>query len=130
MSLSEVRTIPPPRAASFSRFWRSRYSVISRARASDSDDGDAVARLWRARKAEDLDRRRGPRFGHRLAFVVEQGAYAAPLRARDHQGADAQRAALDQNGGDGAAAAIEAGLDHRALGVAIGIGDEVEQFGL
>ena len=41
-----------------------------------------------------------------------------------------QRAALDQHGRDGAAAAIELGLDHDAFGRTVGIGLEVEDFGL
>ena len=40
------------------------------------------------------------------------------------------RAVLDQQGGDHAAAAIELGLDHRAAARTIGIGLEVEDFGL
>ena len=52
------------------------------------------------------------------------------MRAGDDERADAQRAALHQHGRDRAAAAIEPRLDHRALGVAVGIGDEVEKFGL
>ena len=130
MSLSEVRTMPPPRAASFSRFWRSRYSVISRARASDSTTATRSPASGAPEKPSTSTGVEGTRFGDRLAFVVEQGANAAPLRARDHERADAQRAALDEHGGDGAAAAIEARLDDRAFGVAIGIGDEIEQFGL
>ena len=41
-----------------------------------------------------------------------------------------QRAALDQHGRDGSAALVELGFDHQAAGFAVGIGLEVEHFGL
>jgi hypothetical protein len=41
-----------------------------------------------------------------------------------------QRAALDQHGGDRAAAALELRLDDAAFGGAVGIGLEVEDLGL
>ena len=44
--------------------------------------------------------------------------------------ADAQRAALDENGGERAAALVELGFDHRAFGGAVGIGLELEDLGL
>ena len=52
------------------------------------------------------------------------------MRTSDDELPDAQSAALDQHGRDRAAAAIEPRLDDGALGAAVGIGGEVEQFGL
>ena len=104
--------------------------MISRARASFSTDGEAVAGLRRALQAEDLDRRRRAGFLELLAAIVDEGAHAAPLVAGDDDVADHQRAGLDQHGGDRAAALVELGLDDDAFGRAVGIGLEVENFGL
>jgi hypothetical protein len=41
-----------------------------------------------------------------------------------------ERAAGDEHGRDRAAALVELGLDHRGLGVAVGVGLELEQLGL
>ena len=41
-----------------------------------------------------------------------------------------KRAALDEHGGDRAAAALELGLEDDALGRAVRIGLQIEQFGL
>ena len=41
-----------------------------------------------------------------------------------------QRAALDQHGRQRAAALVELGLDHRAFGGAVGVGLQLEDFGL
>ena len=57
-------------------------------------------------------------------------AHPAPFGAGDDDVADLQRAALHQHGGDGAAALVQLGLDHRAFGGAVGIGLEVQDFGL
>ena len=59
-----------------------------------------------------------------------QRTHAAPFAAGDENVADPQRAALDQHGRDGAAAALELGLEHDALGRAVRVGLEVEQLGL
>ena len=48
----------------------------------------------------------------------------------DEDVADPQRAALDEHGRERAAALVEPGLDHRAFGGAVGIGLQLEQFGL
>ena len=94
------------------------------------DDGEAVAGLRRAVEAEHLDRHRRAGLLDAGARVVDQRADAAPFGAGHDDVADAQRAALDQHGRDRTAAAIELGLDHGAFGRAVGIGLEVEQFGL
>ena len=52
------------------------------------------------------------------------------IGAGDEDVADPQRAALDQHGGERAAALVELGLDHRAFGGAVGIGLQLEDFGL
>ena len=52
------------------------------------------------------------------------------IGADDEDVADLQRAALDEHGGERAAALVELGLDHRAFGGAVGIGLQLEQFGL
>ncbi len=58
----------------------------------------------------------GPAWLDRLAAIVEERAHAAPLAAGDEDVADLERAALDQHGGDRAAAALELRLDHHAVG--------------
>ena len=83
-----------------------------------------------AGQAQHFDGHRGTGGRHRLAAIVLQQAHAAPFRAGHDDVADMQRAALDQHGGDRAAALVELGLDHRAFGGAVGIGLEVENFGL
>ena len=52
---------------------------------------------------------------------------AAEGVAGDDRVADAQRAALDQHGGDRAAAPVEVGLDGDTLGVLVGVGPQVER---
>ena len=130
MSASERPADAAARGLSVSRFWRVRYSVISRARASELDDRDAVAGLRRAVEAQNLDRNRGSGLLDVRAAVADQGAHAAPLGAGDDDVAGAQGAALDEHGRHRAAAAIELRLDDRAFRRAIGIGLEIEDFGL
>ena len=129
MSESEVRTAGP-RAAAFSRFWRSRYSVISRARASVSTTATRSPASGAPEKPSTSTGIEGPADSTVSPLSLMQRAHAAPVRAGDDEVADPQRAALHENGGDRPAAAIEPRLDHRALGAALRIGDEVEQFGL
>ena len=52
------------------------------------------------------------------------------MRAGDDQRADPQRAPLHEHRRHRSAAAVEPGLDDRAFGAALGIGDQIEQFGL
>ncbi len=63
-------------------------------------------------------------------MVVDEGAHATPFGAGDQNVADMERAALDENRGDGAAALVELGLDDRAFGGAVRIGLELEHFRL
>ena len=96
----------------------------------DSDHDHFVAGFRRRRKTQHFDGRGGTGFLHRLAAIVGQQAHPAPFRTGDDDVADLQRAALYQHGGDGAAALVQLGFDDRAFGGAIGIGLEVEKFGL
>ncbi len=72
----------------------------------------------------------GPAVFDRFAAIVDEQAHAAEFRTGHHDIADLQRAALHEHGGDGAAALVELGFDHGAFGGAIGIGLEIEHFGL
>ena len=94
------------------------------------DHGQQVAGLRHAVQAQDLDRRRRPGRLDRLAAIVEQRAGTAPLGTGDDEVADLERAALHQHRGDHAAAAVELGLDDRAVRLAVGVGPQVEQLGL
>ena len=129
MSESEVRTAGPRAASFLAPLALAVFGDLARARFR-LDDGDAIARFRRAGEAEHLDRRRGAGRLDRRALVVEQRPDAAPMRAGDDERADPQRAALDKDGRHGSAAAIEPRLDDGAFRAALGIGDEVEQFGL
>ena len=53
----------------------------------------------------------------------------APLRAGDQRVADPERAALDQDGDDRAAAGVELGLDHGARAGRVGVGPELLELG-
>ena len=57
-------------------------------------------------------------------------ARTLPLEHRDEHVTDAQRAALDEHGRERAAALVELGFDHRAFGGAVGVGLQLEDFGL
>ena len=94
------------------------------------DDRERIAGRRHRRQAEHLDRNRRPGFLHLAAVVVDQRANLAARRARDEHVADAKRAALDEHGRKRAAALVELGLDHRAFGGAVGVGLELEDFGL
>ena len=52
------------------------------------------------------------------------------MRPSDNELADTKLSALHQHGRDGAAAAIEPGLDDRSLRSAVGVGGEIEKLGL
>src|SRR6202043_2609055 len=84
----------------------------------------------RGRQAQDFDGGGGTGAFHRLAAFVGEQAHPAPFGAGDDDVADLERSALHQHGGDGAAALVELGFHHRAFGGAVGIGLEVQDFGL
>ncbi len=88
-------------------------------------DTELVAGARHRRQAEHLHRRRRAGFLDLLALVVDQRPHAAPRRAGDDRVADLQRALVDEDGGDRAAADVEVGLEHDALGPALGVGGEL-----
>ena len=65
-----------------------------------------------------------------VAARVDQGAHATVARARDNRIARLERTALDENGGNRAAALVEVRLDDEAGRKSIGIGLELEHVGL
>src|SRR5688572_1317827 len=93
-------------------------------------DGEAVAGLRGARPADDLDRRRRPGLLHRLAALVRHGAHLAALHAGDERVAHAERALLDEHGGDDAAPLLDAGLEDDAARAARRVRLELEQLRL
>ena len=94
------------------------------------DHDEIVAGERHAVEAQHLDRRRGTGLLLVLAALVDQRAHAAPFAAGDEDVADLQRAALHQHRRDRAAAALELGLEHDALGRAVRVGLQIEQLGL
>ena len=80
-------------------------------------------------EAEHLDRHPRPGGLDPLAGEVVHRPHPAPLRAGDQRVADLERAALDQDGDDRAAAGVELGLDHGAGGRRVGVGAELLQLG-
>ena len=93
------------------------------------DDAHELARLRDGVEPEDLDRLGRRRRLHALALVVGHRPHAAPMGARDDVVADLERAALDQDGHDGAAARVELGLDHGAGGIRVRVGGELLDLG-
>ena len=89
-----------------------------------------VARLGRTVQAEHLDRNRRTGFLDPLALVVDQRADLAALLADDKDVALAQRAVLDQNRRDRAAAHVELRFDHGTLCGAVRVGLQFQNFGL
>ena len=95
------------------------------------DHGELVAGLGRRVEAEDLDRDRRARARRRCSPSSSISARTRPQAVpATTMSPTLQRAALDQRGADGTAAALELGLDDHAFGGALGIGLEVEHFGL
>ncbi|MNS63753.1 hypothetical protein D3C72_968560 [compost metagenome] len=92
--------------------------------------GEDVARRRRFRQAEDLDRNGGTGFGQLSIAFVQQGARLAPGGAGHDDVAALQRAALDQDGGDRAAALVQLGLDDHAFGRTVRVGPQVHDLGL
>ena len=86
------------------------------------DHDEIVAGKRHAVEPQNLDRGRGAGLAQGLPALVDQRAHPAPFAAGDENVADLQRAALDQHGGDRAAAAFELGFEHDAFGGAVGIG--------
>jgi hypothetical protein len=89
------------------------------------DDCELVACRRCARQTENLDRRCRCRFLHMLALVVDQRTNAAPLIAGNDDLARTQCTLLHEDGGDGAAAAVELGFDDGTFRRAVRIGLEI-----
>ena len=85
-------------------------------------DEEGVACVGHAFEAEDFDRGGGAGFGDGAAAVVEHGADLAEGVADDVAVAGAEGSVLDEDAGDGAAAAIELGFDDGADGGTVGLG--------
>ena len=88
-----------------------------------------VARGRHLGEAGDLHRGGGARLFQRAALVVAHGAHAAHSRARNDNVALMQCAFLHQNGGHRAHALVQPGLNHRALGAAVGVGLQLFHLG-
>ncbi len=94
------------------------------------DDNELVARFRRRRETKHFDRCRWAGVRNCFAAIVLKQTDAAPFGTGNDDVAHFQRAAFDENRRDRAAAAIELRFDDRAFGGAVGIGFEIEQFGL
>jgi hypothetical protein len=90
----------------------------------------AIARVGRTRETKHFYRRRWSCSLHSIAGIGNQRSHPTPFRARHHNVARVQGPALNEDGCDRAAAAIELRLNHGAFGRAIWIGLEVEDFRL
>src|SRR5919206_478283 len=69
------------------------------------------------------------RLGQALALIVLHRPHAAPVRAGHERVPHVQRAALDEQGDDRAAAGIELGLDDHAAGLDLRVGLELLELG-
>ena len=93
------------------------------------DGADVLAGLGDPVEAEHLDRIARVGLLDALAGEVVERADAAPVGARDERVADAQRAALDEDRHDRAAARVELGLDDDAGGRRGRVGLELLELG-
>ena len=93
------------------------------------EHGEDVAGFRHVIEAEDLDRYGRAGLLDVLAAVVDHGADLAVRRAADDRVADAQRAVLDEDRRDRAAALVELGLDDDAARIAVRVGLELLDFG-
>src|SRR6185503_20913107 len=91
-------------------------------------DMELVARLRRAGETQHLDRESRSRALDSLGAIVDETTHAAPYGAGHQHVAHLERAALDQHRRHRTAALVEPGLDHHAVGGAVGIGLELEHF--
>ena len=81
------------------------------------------------REPEHLDRIAGQGLVDPLAEMVDHGPHAARLGAREQRVADPERASLHEHGDDGAAAGIEARLDHDSGCLGVGVRLEFLELG-
>src|SRR5262249_26216160 len=84
-------------------------------------DSRELASGRRMIEAEDLDRRPRARLLDLLAAIVVEGAHAAPGVAGDDRVAHPKGSALDEHGGDRAAADVQSRLDDRARSLERGV---------
>ena len=82
---------------------------------------EQVAGLGHGGQAGDLHRGRGAGIAQQLALVAAHGAHAAHSGTGNDHIAGVQGAVLHQNGGNGALALVQTGLDDRTLGAAVGV---------
>ena len=85
-------------------------------------DQEGIARVGHAFEAEDFDRGAGAGFSDGTSAIVEHGADLSEGVADDVAVAEFEGSVLDQDGGDGAAAAIELGFDDGTDGGTLGLG--------
>ena len=90
---------------------------------------ERVAGLRQAAEAEHFDRRRRSGGLDLAAAVVDERAHLADDRAGDERVADAQRAVLDEDRRDRAAALVELRFEHGARRVALRIRLELAELG-
>src|SRR5690606_9876918 len=90
----------------------------------------AVTSLWRALKAENLNRLRRTSFLNLIATIVDQRTNTAPFLAENDNVTTAQRTLLNQNGCNGTTTAIQLGFDHDAFSGTIRIRTQFQNFGL
>ena len=127
---SSVPRAPAVTPAALSRSLRVRNSAISRARLSFStatNGSPADGTPARPRISTGAD---GPASVIVRRLVVQHRAHPAPFGAGHHDVALLQRALLHQHRRHRTAAAIQPAFDHRALGGALGIRLQVEDFRL
>ena len=85
-------------------------------------DEEGVAGQRKLREAEDLDGRGRAGLPDAAAGVGDHGLDAAECVADDEIVANVQGALLHEDGGQGALALVELGLDDHAAGGAVGVG--------
>ena len=119
-------------AAAGQRLGLDAVRLLARERARGAvvlDDAHELAGLGHGVEAEDLDRLAGQRALDLVALVVVHRADAAPVGAGHDVVADLERAALDEDRHDGAAARVELGLDDDAGGLRVRVGLELLDLG-
>ena len=90
---------------------------------------EVIARAGHLAHADDLHGDGGAGISDLLALVVGHGADAAHGSAGDDHITLVQGAVLDQQGGNRTAALVQAGLDDRAVGRAVGVGPQLTHLG-
>ena len=128
--MSSSETFLPPRRASDSVLRRVRPLARELARlAVVLDHADELAGLGDAVEAEDLDRLAGPRLLDACRPCSRASRARGPSGRRRRRVADLERAALDEDRHDGAAARVELGLDDDAGGLRVRVGLELLDLG-